>query len=685
MASMTTPCAPSDQREREGVVVNTIPIDHRDFSPKVIFWVLAFFLCGFLILVTLSSFFSRHIRNLENLNTQENARLLIAEEIVSSIQEIEKYTYQLASTPGSAGRSRVTQMALARITKLEHDLQVLEKGGTVRRVIPLNLEGQDEFIREIHFQAPSLTSGFRMETIEIAPHLDQMRTTLTRMLLLFDRHEINRHTPGSFHANMDSEINLYLKTLPPFFFRVTENANRLFFECTTRLNSHQDRLSLERKRRQHTEYAVILLVIVSIAVTGTLFYRQMKASNQRLLMAWEAMRQARDDAEMASRSKTQFLANMSHEIRTPMNGVLGLTELLLQTGLDDKQRRYANTIFSCGNSLLTLLNDILDLSRIEAGRLELDPHDFNLKQTVDDVGQLFGAAAHSRDTKLAVRIDGDFPDMVRGDQTRLRQTLVNLVGNAVKFTQQGRIELEVKPVPAADAGGVSPLWLQFSVSDTGIGIDPDKQDIIFDTFTQADSSMSRSHGGTGLGLAISRQLVEMMGGVLTVESAPGKGSTFSFTLPFEPAAPLPTPSFGKTARHYDDADSGQRKAKHILLVEDNPVNLTLAGEMLEMLGYRVDMAQDGLEATAKTTFFSYDLILMDCQMPKLDGYEATRRIRNAEANTGLQRTPIVALTGHAMAGERERCLEAGMDDFLSKPFTVDQLREVTQKWTVPAE
>jgi CheY-like chemotaxis protein len=177
----------------------------------------------------------------------------------------------------------------------------------------------------------------------------------------------------------------------------------------------------------------------------------------------------------------------------------------------------------------------------------------------------------------------------------------------------------------------------------------------------------------------------MMGGILTVESAPGKGSTFSFTLPFEPAAPLPTPSPGETARHHDDADSGQSEAKHILLVEDNPINLTLAGEMLEMLGYRVDMAQDGLEATAKATTFSYDLILMDCQMPKLDGYEATRRIRSKENSAGQKLTPIVALTGHAMTGERERCLNAGMDDFLSKPFTVAQLHEMVQKWTVPAE
>ncbi|NVN89733.1 MAG: response regulator [Desulfuromonadales bacterium] len=664
--------------ENEMVNLKTDTDDSVRFSPKPLFWVLAAFLCVFLFLVGLSRHFSGHISTLENLTNQENARLLIAEEIVATILEIEKNIYQLASTPGAAGRQRIAQLALSRISKLEHDLQVLEKGGTVKKVIPLNLEGQDDFIREISFQPPVPDSAYPMVAIEVSPYLDQMRSTVSRMLLLLDRQETtSRHSKGISPASVASEVILSLKTVPPFFLRVTENANRMLYESTTLLKRNRENLALERNHYQYAVYAGIFLVIITITVAGALSYRQMKASNRRLRAAWEAMRRARDEAELASRSKTQFLANMSHEIRTPMNGVLGLTELLLQTGLDDKQRRYAGTIFSCGNSLLSLLNDILDLSRIEAGRLELNQHDFDLKQTVEEVGHLFGATACDKGNDLRVRLAGDLPVMIRGDQVRLRQTLVNLVGNAVKFTQNGRIDLEVS---AAGTSQESPLRLTFSVSDTGIGIAPEKQALIFDTFTQADSSMSRSHGGTGLGLAISKQLVEMMGGVLTVESEPGAGSTFSFALPFEPAESLTAVSPEEAAPATDSSRCEQEHNKHVLLVEDNPVNLALAVEMLETMGYRVDMAQDGLEAVAKTSATSYDLVLMDCQMPKLDGYDATRRIRSNEEGAGRKRTPIVALTGHALAGERERCLEAGMDDFLSKPFTIDQLQGIVSKW-----
>ncbi len=658
--------------------------DSVGFSTKPLLWILAVFLCVFLFLVVLSRHFSTRINTLDNLTNQENARLLIAEEIITTIQEIEKHIYQLLSTPGTLGRQRIARLTLTHISQLEHDLQVLEKGGTVKRVIPLNLEGQDDFIREILFQPPVASSRYHMEVIEVAPYLDQMRSTVSRMLSLLDRQETYHHGKGDLPPDIMSEITLSLKTLPPFFLRVTENANRMLYESNNLLKKNRYALALERNRYQQTVYAGICLVIMTITVAGILSYRQMQSSNLRLRGAWEAMRRARDDAELASRSKTEFLANMSHEIRTPMNGVLGLTELLLHSDLDDKQRRYATTIFSCGNSLLTLLNDILDLSRIEAGKLELNRCDFNLKQTVDDVGQLFCPAARSKGNELKVQVADDLPAVVQGDHVRLRQTLVNLVGNAVKFTSQGRIGIEAVAAPSPPAEEGSPLRVKFSVTDTGIGIDPEKQHIIFETFTQADPSMSRSHGGTGLGLAISKQLVEMMGGVLRVESAPGRGATFFFTLPLEPAAPHLL-NHDLSSPYHVSALREETTFRRVLLVEDNPVNLDLASEMLDILGYRVDVAQDGLEATAKAGDVRYDLILMDCQMPKLDGYEATRRIRVAEISSGRTRMPIVALTGHAMTGERERCLEAGMDDFLSKPFTFSELQEMVRKWVNPME
>jgi len=660
------------------MVVTEIANDSVGISQRII-WVLALFLCVFLLLAGLSRYFSGHISSLENLIVQENARLLIAEEIVNTILEIEKQSYQIASTPTVAGRQRIANQALTRISKLEHDLQVLEKGGTVRRILPLNLEGQDDFIRDIRFQPPAAAAGYHMEVIEVAPYLDQMRSLVKRLVSLFDARETRRNATGNSGASMDEEITLGLKTLPPFFLRVTENANRLLYESNSLLKKHRELLELERERHQLAESAGILLVILAIVVTGTLYYRQLNESNRRLRAAWESMRRARDDAEQANRSKTQFLANMSHEIRTPMNGVLGLAELLLQTGLDEKQHRYVGTILSCGNSLLALLNDILDLSRIEAGRVELSQCDFSLRQTMDDVGQLFGPAAREKGNTLAVRTGNDLPAMVRGDQVRVRQILANLVGNAVKFTRQGTIVLEAVSAPDPAGDGGAGCWVRFSVTDTGIGIAPEKQKVIFEAFTQADSSMSRSYGGTGLGLAISRQLVELMGGTLSVESTPEKGSRFFFTLAFEPSTAQAAPIKLTPAREAAD-DSASGKSGHVLLVEDNPVNLTMASEMLDMISCRVDTAQDGLEAIRKAAGRTYNLILMDCQMPNMDGYEATRQIRLAEVGSVRKRTPIVALTGHAMVGERERCLDAGMDDFLAKPYTFAELESTVRKW-----
>ncbi|MEO8360894.1 MAG: ATP-binding protein [Vicinamibacteria bacterium] len=385
------------------------------------------------------------------------------------------------------------------------------------------------------------------------------------------------------------------------------------------------------------------------------------------------LKAAKDEAEAATRSKSQFLANMSHELRTPFNGVLGMTELLLATELTETQRRYAETSYVSGQRLLALLNDILDFSKIEAGKLSLQRRAFSPTAAVGEVVALLRARAASRGLDLRFSPNPSIPPWVWGDQLRFSQILVNLVSNALKFTESGGVFVALEH-------GTTPESIRTTVRDTGIGIAPEARAIIFDAFSQADVSAQRRFQGTGLGLAISKQLVDLMDGTIGVTSEPGAGSTFWFEIPFEraPDSQETTAALPPPRRAFTVALSGS-----LLLVEDNEVNQFVAREMLSRLGLEVTTASDGYQALEATATRAFDLILMDCQMPRMDGYQATRaiRAREAEAHGGHpeQTVPIVAMTALAMQSDRDACFAAGMNDYITKPFVLGDLTAVVSR------
>lgn len=632
-------------------------------SKHSINWLMGVALACLLVVLGLKLFFDNLQQELREMSANERARLFIGEEIVRGIHGIEKDIYRMVATTSPPGLVRVHRSIDVQLEKLQHDLKVLETGGTVQRKALLNLEGHDEMQLEVSYRPDATSQRYIMELIEIAPLLEQVQAKPHVLQALLEQRQncLESQDRGCL-IRVLPEIAVFLKQLPPYFERLDENANRLLFDSSDRLRELEAELAVQHDRLKKSEMGLISLVMILAGAAGVMFLRRINQTGQQLEAAVEEMREAKEVAERASRAKSEFVSRMSHELRTPLNAIIGFAELLEAEPLTPSQKNFVNLINGSGKHLTELINAVLDHAKIEAGGLTLEIIPFDFPATVGEVRAIVSERAKAKGLQFIASIDPNLPSHIMGDPTRLRQVLINLLVNAIKFTERGSVELRI----VADQG-----FIVFSVRDTGIGMDEAALGRLFRPFSQADDSITRRYGGTGLGLLISKELIEAMGGGIEVDSAPGAGSCFWFWLPLRAAqvsgeagqvVSSPPPDLGKLVKG------------RVLLVDDNRVNQQLAGAMLQRLGLAHEVAESGAEALRRLAGTDFSLVLMDMEMPEMDGITATRQYRSRETAEGRTHLPIIAMTANVLQEARERCAAAGMDGFVAKPVSLATLQ-----------
>ena len=454
--------------------------------------------------------------------------------------------------------------------------------------------------------------------------------------------------------------------------QLSENFSMSYEFSITAKNGDKKWVSLKGNSIEYNGKPAGMISVIDITARK-LAEDDLMETNKQLEAALERAHEFAIAAEAANIAKSQFLANMSHEIRTPMNGIVGIISLLLDSELNPEQKRFIEIMQSSGENLLAIINQILDLSKVESDKFELDIHNFNLQTAMYDITEMLAVKASKKNLEFNFKIDDDVPCSLSGDSGRIRQVVTNLTHNAIKFTEKGKIDFHI----IVDDESENSVKLKFEITDTGVGIPPEHIDDLFIPFTQVDGAMSRKYGGTGLGLAISRKIVELMGGNIGVQSRENEGSFFWFTIVLEKQKKTQSPVKKSANINGDHID---RESVEILLVEDNKTNQVVANSMLKKLGYRTDIAVNGFECIEALKQKNYSVVLMDCQMPDKDGFQTTEEIRSGTSGVINPGIIIIALTAHAMDGDREKCIKAGMNDYISKPIRIKEIDELLKRW-----
>ena len=630
---------------------------------------LGFFLACFLSIAAIGVVFEELSEALAKQLNDQRVRLSVSEQIASNIVKIESSLFQMTSAGNSAGYRRSLAQAAEATDLLDHHIHVLQNGGQVRRILNVNVLGVEQFENTVSYKPNPKIDGATIEVIELLPFVDRIRTKSQTLVTLLERRDqcIDARSPCAEESM--AAVRSYYKELSPFFYRLTENTNRQLIEGLIRLDELQKALQDKESKLKSLHITAILLVIIFGTALSAFFLRRINAAQTQAEIA-------RDKAEEASLAKTRFLATMSHEIRTPMNGILGMVQILEDGELTPTQRRdNLRVIRNSGNTLMQLLNDILDLAKIEAGKMRLRIVPTSPSQLVSETTALFMDMARAKGVDISTSSGVASPFRYSMDGDRVRQMIGNLVSNAIKFTESGEVRVHVSMVTESGM----PNMLEFSVEDTGVGILAENQDSLFKRFTQLDDSSTRRYDGSGLGLFIVHQFAQMMGGAVGFESTMGKGSRFWFRIL---ATEVTVANLVSSTEVRTSVETFKNSlVGHVLIAEDNPTSRVILKTMLNRMGLTTRLVEDGQAAfEVYTSSEEFDGVLMDISMPRMNGLESTRLIRDWERNNEQPRCPIIAITANAYSEDRDACLDAGMDDFIVKPIMVERLAASLTKY-----
>ncbi len=597
------------------------------------------FLGGIFILGALNFIFSSMIEDLDTQTKNLETKKMIEEKIATTLLGIRENISDLQFVRKSDS-AYVKEKLDEKLSRLSNDLDRLQNGGVVRIT-----DTQKIAYTPQHYS----TQYDSFNTLALI----KLRQDLAKLQRLI--------ASGGFGSAQVKQLSDTLR-------RMQSTNNSMLNQTLYQISRIKDEIAIKKDRYIGYELLAVIFVIASLLYVSNLISNQILANSDKMEAANREAQKLALKAKHASKAKSDFLANMSHEIRTPLNAILGFIDLLKEKERDPEKLKYIRTVQSSSNTLLGIINDILDFSKIESNNLQIEKIDFNTYEELNTLADLFRAKASEKSVSLTVKMQKDMPKALVSDPLRIKQVIANLLSNAIKFTpRNGRVELAI----SYEAG-----YLTASVKDNGIGIPAEKQQDIFKAFSQAESSTTRKFGGTGLGLTISSKLVQMLGGELRLESQPGHGSRFYFSIPVEVGT-------YKADSKPDEQQDLLIKGRRILLVEDNKANQMFMSLILKKFGLIFDIANDGLEAIDRFRENYYDLILMDENMPNLNGIEATKRILEIEAKEARTHTPIIALTANALKGDRERFIAAGMDEYMTKPVNREKLHAMLAKFIAP--